>query len=92
MATQKQPTNSDIIAKIDTMNTRVTSLEDWRRGEEIARKAVDEYKRKEQEDRIAKAQLSRDKEWTEVGKKALVVLGVVLLILYAYANSKGFSL
>lgn len=74
------------------MNTRVSALESWKIAEDAARKAVSEYRKQEESERMTKLTSTEKQEWLKVAKQIGVVLGIVIVILYAYAATKGIRL
>ena len=98
MAATKQPTNSDILAKlnevikkVDAVDGRLTQIEIWRLTEESARKAVAEYRSQEKAERLNKLNQTEKKEWIKVAQQVGVALGIVIVILSAIAASRGLS-
>ena len=73
------------------MGTRMESIEQWKLTTEAAQKAVAEYRKEEERDRQAKLSQASQTEWTKVAKQIGVIAGIVIVILYAYAQSKGFK-
>lgn len=93
MGSPQQPTNralqqlitrgfEDVKEVQQALRADIDSLLDWRKGTEIAKNAVAEYKKSEE---LSKE--SRQKR--ELLKQAGVVLGLVITVLYVYLSTKG---
>lgn len=87
----KQPTNADILSELKDLGKRVLVVEDWKRSEEAYRAALAQVKA---EEKAAKSEAGNDeymKRRTEIMKQIGIILGLVVLILSAYAATKGIS-
>lgn len=78
------PTNADIYRKLDGVSNRVTTLEEWKRGLDIAKQAVDEYKKDETANRTAQQK-------RELLKQAGIVLALIAGVLYIFLESHGIK-
>lgn len=78
---KSQPTNADILKEVRSMNNRIAALEQWKQGTEIARAAVEEYKKEEQSIRDSRQR-------REIMKQVGVVLSLMAAILYVYLESR----
>lgn len=74
------------------MKEAIAELQDWRRDEETAKKAVDEYVRKQDANKLFDMRVQQSKAWIVVLKKVAEVLVIVTAIAAAYAASKGINL
>lgn len=88
----KNPTNSDIMKKLDSMDGRLIVVENWRRETEIAKKAVEEYQAEQDRKQKAKLETKKTKETTELIKQIGVVVAIIIAILYAWAATNGIKL
>lgn len=79
---KKNPTNADIYRKLDDVSNRVGVLEEWKRGLDIAKQAVDEYKKDEQSRR-------ESNQRREVLKQVGIILALVAAVLYVYLEAHG---
>lgn len=60
----------------------IATLLDWKKGTEIAKNAVAEYKRGEE-------QLKEARQRRELFKQAGIVLGLITTVIYVYLSTKG---
>lgn len=86
---KKNPTNADLFRQngelsrqLNGMNNRVLALEEWKRGLDIAKQAVTEYKNDEQQRRDANQK-------REVIKQVGIVLALIAAVLYVYLEAHG---
>jgi len=89
MAERKNPTNADLLKEIKAVKKEVgeviadvTDLKTWRRDQEIARTAVEEYKRTEKTP-------SDSKQTKDVVKQLLLALGAVVAALVVITQGGG---
>lgn len=91
MAQKQTPTNSDLLREIRevrdmqiSQGQHIDTLLRWKEAQDIAKSAVDEYKRQEQSDRF-------DRQKKEILKQVGIVLGLVATVLYVYLQTKGIK-
>lgn len=85
----KNPSNSDILKELKTMNQRIDVLEQWKVSEDAYRAALKQIKRDDEESKYTNL---RDKELTsrtDIWKQVMIVLGLIIAGLYAYLATKG---
>jgi hypothetical protein len=91
-----EPTNSEILAELKSMNkvierhgTDIDGLKDWRRGTEIAKAAVDEYKRElELEGKgIKTVDAGINQDSFKLMGKALGIISALIALFYAFLQS-----
>lgn len=64
----------------------IAELKDWKRGTEIATKAVEEYKRKETQDKMEGNKSTAYKNLAEVLKYVVPLVIALTALAYAYTN------
>lgn len=74
-ATPKNPTNGDLYRKLDSMDTRIATLEQWKIAEDAAKAAVSNYRRQE-------LQSKRDKSKMEVFQALLPFIIALTALVY----------
>lgn len=84
-----KPTNRDILKAIREVKDMqiaqgkdIDGLLDWKKGLDIAKSAVEEYKRAEEKTREAR---QKREIWKQVG----IVLGLISAVLYVYLETRG---
>jgi hypothetical protein len=78
-------TNADLLRAINDMGTRVSALESWKIAEDAAKKAVSEY----QAGQVQILKENETKLWIKVLKQVGIILGILIVLGYAYINSRG---
>lgn len=86
MVVKKTYTNADIIQRLDDMTQRLTTIEDWKRGIEIGKAAVDEYKNQEAAEHRAKTQSTILDGVKDMLPYIMLVLAGAVALIYAYAS------
>ena len=89
MADKRNPTNADIIRKLDHMNTRIDALETWKITSDAAREAIAEYKRSEIHSSVRK---SDSRVNAELVKNIGIALTIILALITAILAGKGRGL
>lgn len=92
MAERKNPTNTDILRKLEGMDTRITALESWKIAEDAAKKAIADYRKSEKAQEAEKTMLTESELRVKILKQIGIVLGILTTIAYAYAASRGIHL
>ena len=64
----------------------IQNLEDWKRGLDIAKQAVDEYKKQEENDRYQKAKTTVYINKAEVLKYLVPLIIAIMALVYAYTS------
>lgn len=82
MAAKRNPTNSDIYAKLEKMDSRIGALESWRIAEDAAKAAIQQYRRDE-------LSTTKDRRWGQLVKDLLPLIVAVTVLAYAVANKIG---
>lgn len=86
MAPKKSYTNADIIKRLDVIDNRLIIVEDWKRGIEIGKAAVDEYKQQEAADHRAKTQSTILDGVKDMLPYIMLALAGAVALIYAYAS------
>lgn len=96
MAPRTEPTNTTLLKEIkgvrdeqQVMRNDVNILLDWKRGIEIGKAAVDEYKAQQDNDEQRQLQGKESRSRAEILKQVAYVVGLIGVVLYAWASSKG---
>lgn len=89
MPNGQQPTNADILKEIRDMSARVLILESWKTNEDAYRAALAQIKLDQENDRFTGLRDGELKRRTEVMKQIGIILGLIVVILYAYTSTHG---
>lgn len=81
-ANKKNPTNSDIIRKLDAMDTRINALESWKIAEDAAKTAVAQYRQDER-------QTTQGRQIGGLIKDLLPLIVALTVLAYALAGHYG---
>lgn len=94
--TADNPTNADLLKEIrairgeqNKMRSDLDVVIEWKRGLEIGKAAVDEYKRQQSDEQRQKLESRAARSKTEVLKQLGYILALGGAILYAFAASRG---
>lgn len=86
MTTKKNYTIKDVVDRLDDMNGRLVTVEDWKNGIQIGKEAVDEYKRQEAADKSGASKAAVYTNLAEVLKYVIPLLVAATALIYAYAS------
>ena len=78
----KQPTNYELLQEFQTMNSRVSSLENWRIASDAYKTALVEVRKED------KAKSDQEKK-SEIFKQVTIILGLIIAILTTVAAANG---
>jgi hypothetical protein len=91
MTPKQQPTNYDLAADLKELKTMVVplmadvkTLKEWKTSVEIAKNAVDEYKRQEQSEERSSAQSRQTKARTDLFVKLAILITALTTLALTY--------
>lgn len=84
---KKTYTNTDIIKKLELMDTRLSTIETWKIAQDAGKAAVDEYRRQENSVKATQEQQSVFDSIKTLVPYIVAVLCALAAVLYFHANS-----
>lgn len=78
-----------VVAIQKTQQTDIKNLTDWKRSTEVAKEAVDEYKRQEQQEKLQRTRNSAYNGLKDIAPYIIAVLAAIAALIYARLSSGG---